>query len=105
MDRIGYVYFNNYLAGTLINTKEGFCFTYDSDYIIFGAPIGYNFPFSKSKYYSIDLFPFFENLVSEGWLLDLQSNMQHIDKEDKFGILLNNGKDLIGAITIIKDKV
>lgn len=104
MDRIGYVYFNNIFAGTLINTQEGFSFTYDNDYLIYGSPIGYNFPLKKIKYYSLELFPFFENLVSEGWLLDLQSNMQHIDKKDKFGILLNNGKDLIGAVTIRKDK-
>lgn len=104
MDRIGYIYFNNLFAGTLINSSEGYTFTYDSDYTINGTPIGFNFPFSKLKYYSLDLFPFFENLVSEGWLLDLQCSMQHIDKDDKFGILLNNGQDLVGALTIRKEK-
>jgi serine/threonine-protein kinase HipA len=103
MDRVAYVFFNGVLAGTLAEASTGFTFTYDSDYLLTGTPIGFNFPFSQFKYFSATLFPFFENLISEGWLLDLQSKLQHIDKNDKFGILLNNGKDLAGSITIQKD--
>lgn len=103
MDRIAYVYFNNLYAGKIAETSEGFSFIYDSNYILYGTPIGFNYPFSRIKYLSQNLFPIFENLVSEGWLLDLQSNLQHLDKSDKLGILLNNGKDLIGAITILEE--
>lgn len=101
MDRIAYVYFNNLYAGEIAETSEGFSFIYDSNYMLSGTPIGFNYPITQIKYFSQNLFPIFENLASEGWLLDLQSNIQHIDKSDKLGILLNNGKDLIGAITIL----
>ena len=44
---------------------------------------------------------FFENLVSEGWLRKLQSQEQKIDENDRFGLLLMNGRDLVGAVTIV----
>lgn len=105
MDRIAYVYFNDIFAGTITESSKGFNFIYDTNYILTGTPIGFNYPFSQLRYFSTNLFPIFENLVSEGWLLDLQSSIQHIDKKDKFGILLNNGLDLVGAITVRKDKI
>ncbi len=105
MDRVGYVYFNELFAGTISESTEGYTFIYDTNYTIGGIPIGFNYPFTQLKYFNYSLFPIFENLVSEGWLLDLQSSMQHIDKKDKFGILLNNGLDLIGAITVKKEKL
>ena len=102
MDRVAFVYFNESFAGTISESSEGFTFVYDTNYTLMGTPIGFNYPFSQLKYFSYNFFPLFENLVSEGWLLDLQSSMQHIDKRDKFGILLNNGQDLIGDITVRK---
>ena len=103
MDRVAYVYFYDLYAGKIYETSEGFNFIYNSNYILTGTPIGFNYPFTQIKYFNQFLFPIFENLVSEGWLLNLQSNTQHIDKNDKFGILINNGKDLIGALTILKE--
>lgn len=105
MDRIAYIYFNGFFAGTITESPEGFTFIYDTNYTINGTPIGFNYPFTQLRYFSTNLFPVFENLVSEGWLLDLQSSIQHIDKKDKFGILLNNGLDLTGAITVRKEKI
>ena len=105
MDRVGYVYFNELFAGVLSESADGFIFIYDAEYILNGTPIGFNYPLEQQIYRSAELFPVFENLVSEGWLLKLQSRMQHLDESDKFGLLLNNGKDLIGAITIHKEKL
>jgi serine/threonine-protein kinase HipA len=39
--------------------------------------------------------------VSEGWLRKLQSQEQKIDENDRFGLLLMNGRDLVGAVTIV----
>jgi len=102
MDRVAYVYFNDLYAGKIYETSEGFNFVYDSNYILTGIPIGFNYTFKQTKYFSQSLFPIFENLISEGWLLNLQSNTQHIDKHDKFGILVNNGKDLIGSMVFLQ---
>lgn len=105
MDRVGYVYYNNEYSGKVTESEKGFKFTYDSDYIITGAPIGFNYPLTQTSYFSKTLFPLFENLICEGWLLDLQCRSQHIDKQDKFGILLKNGKDLAGAITVLGEVI
>ncbi|MDC7234687.1 MAG: HipA N-terminal domain-containing protein [Spirochaetales bacterium] len=100
MDRIGYVYFDNRFAGRLTEQNPGYLFEYDSSYISDGIPLGYNFPLSQTRYYSGTLFPLFENLLSEGWLLDIQAARSRLGHSDSFGILLKHGQDLIGAISI-----
>ena len=103
MDRIGKVYFKEAYAGELKPEGEGFCFTYDPDYLANGTPLGFNLPLRHPPFYCETLFPFFENLVSEGWLRTLQARSQKIDFNDSFGLLLANGRDLPGAVCILKE--
>lgn len=98
--RIAQVFYNQRLAGTLAETPEGFRFTYDANYLAGGVPIAFTFPLQESAFFSNRLPGFFENLVSEGWLRKLQSREQKIDENDRFGLLLMNGRDLIGAVTV-----
>ena len=98
--RIAQVFYNQRLAGRLIETRDGFEFTYDSDYLAGGTPIAFTFPLREAPFKHADLPSFFENLVSEGWLRKLQSQEQKIDESDRFGLLLMNGRDLAGAVTI-----
>jgi len=44
--------------------------------------------------------PYFSGLVSEGWLKRVQAREQRIDPDDEFALLVNNGDDLPGAVTI-----
>ncbi len=104
-NRKGKVLVNGRLAGFIIeyrdNTKESYTFTYDDAYLSDGSPIGYHFPISE-KHYEFDTFPpFFANLVSEGWLRAYQSKKARLDKTDSFGLLLANGEELIGAVSIL----
>lgn len=100
MTRKAHVYYKERLAGTLSETLEGFQFIYDTDYLAGGIPISFKLPLQESPFES-DRFPgFFENLVSEGWLRKLQSQEQKIDENDRFGLLLANGRDLVGAVTV-----
>lgn len=98
--RIGKVFFNAVPAGIIQETAEGFSFSYLNDYCVSGTPIAYTLPLKKQPFMRKTLFPFFENLVSEGWLRQTQSRAQHIDENDRFGLLLANGKDLTGAVTV-----
>jgi len=100
MDRIGYVYFNDRYAGQLVEQNPGYLFEYDSSYILDGTPVGYNFPLSQTRYFSGILFPLFENLLSEGWLLEIQASRSRLDITDSFEILLKYGQDLTGALSI-----
>ena len=46
------------------------------------------------------LFPFFEGLLPEGWLLELTTQTLEIDPDDKFELLLHTGSDTVGAVTV-----
>lgn len=101
MDRVAEVYFEGRLAGVLTQTSDDFRFRYNSHYLAGGTPLSFNLPLQEEAYVSEQLFPFFENLVSEGWLRKLQSQLQKVDESDCFGLLLLNGEDLVGAVTVV----
>lgn len=63
--------------------------------------ISFSMPMRSEKYESAVLFPFFDGLLPEGWLLDLISATAKIDKNDKFQLLLHTGRDPIGAVSVI----
>ena len=100
-ERVAHVFYNQRLAGRLTKTRDGFEFTYDDDYLAGGTPIAFTFPLREAPFRYTRLPGFFENLVSEGWLRKLQSREQKIDENDRFGLLLMNGRDLVGAVTIV----
>ncbi|MBU1344811.1 MAG: HipA N-terminal domain-containing protein [Proteobacteria bacterium] len=102
MDRVGRVFFNNFFAGILKQTDQGYMFTYDPDYLAFGTPLSFHLPLQKQAFKGKQLFPFFENLAAEGWLKNMQCTTQKIDKNDVLELILENGKDMAGAVTILK---
>ncbi len=104
MDRIGNVYFNKKFAGILKQTETGYSFAYDLSYLATGTPLSFNLPLQEKPFRSNRLFPFFDNLTSEGWLKNIQSKTQKIDENDNFGLILENGKDMAGAVTILKSE-
>jgi len=102
VDRIGRVYFNKKFAGTLEETATGYRFTYSLSYLAFGTPLSFNLPLQEKPFESKHLFPFFDNLVSEGWLKEVQCRAQKIDQNDTLGLILANGKDMAGAVTVLR---
>ena len=96
------VYYRDKVAGLLKKTQNGYEFSYDSDYIKNNnsKPISLSMPLSEKKYFSFELFPFFDNLLPEGWLLELTVSRLKIDKNDKFNLLLHVGNDTVGAVRI-----
>ena len=100
MGRIANVYYQGRLAGELAQNIDRYTFTYNEGYLAGGVPISFLIPLQVEPYVSAVLMPFFENLVAEGWLRKMQSQHQKIDERDRFGLLLANGKDLVGAVTV-----
>lgn len=104
MDSLADVFFNDTKVGQLSKGKEYFKFEYDEAFFNSeeAFPISYSFPLTQKQFLSKKLFPFFEGLVAEGWLLKLQSQSLKIDEKDYFSMLLANGEDLIGGVKVKK---
>lgn len=99
------VYYKQILAGYLSETDEGYHFIYDQEYLIKeqNLPISLTLPKRTEAYKSNVLFPFFDGLIPEGWLLNVTIDYWKIKSNDRFQLLLAMGHDTIGAVSIIAD--
>ena len=93
-------------AGILEETDEGYEFQYDREYLADAAagPVSLTLPLSEKPYKSPVLFPFFDGLIPEGWLLDVALRNADISELDRFSLLLLCCKDCIGAVSVIPIK-
>lgn len=105
--RTAYVYVRNVFAGELLETDEGYSFTYDEQYFHSenASAVSLTLPLSQTIYTSKTLFPFFDGLIPEGWLLGVVSRNWKIDSKDRFGLLLVACKDAIGNVSIRGERV
>ena len=58
-------------------------------------------PVVKSPYRSKRLFPFFDGLIPEGWLLNIAVTNWKLKPNDRFGMLITLCTDCIGCVSII----
>ena len=100
----GRVYYGDIFAG-LIREEPGerVVFTYDASYIESGHPaIAHSLPVrAESHICGNGLHPFFDNLVSEGWLERAQSLLLGRREASRFELLLAFGFDCAGAVSIV----
>jgi serine/threonine-protein kinase HipA len=103
MNRQANVYMHNYLAGLVAETDAGYSFTYFSDYVAQprAQAISKTLPLTTKPYVSNVLFPFFDGLIPEGWLLNLAEQNWKINEKDRFGLLLACCKNCIGAVSVL----
>ncbi len=96
------VYMHNSLAGVLTENENGFHFQYDSSYTKSKntEPISLTLPLTEKEFESKTLFPFFDGLIPEGWLLDIAQKNWKLDPRDRMEILLKTCHDCIGAVSI-----
>lgn len=103
MIRRGIVRLAGRRVGLLEETVEGVRFTYDAAWVARrdALPISLTMPVREAPYQSKGLHPFFENLLPEGWLLEISTAKLKIPKDDAFGLLLATCADCIGAVEIL----
>ncbi len=103
MNRNGLVYFKNKLAGTIYETESGYGFTYNTEYLSTNnaLSIAFEFPLKTATFESRILFPLFDGLIPEGWLLDIAEINWKINTKDRMGLLLACCQDCIGAVSVI----
>ena len=96
------VYVCNQYAGLLEETDAGYSFAYDKNYLASEnpLPVSLTLPLREEPFESQTLFPFFDGLIPEGWLLDIVSHNWKIDQRDRFGLLLVACRDCVGAVSI-----
>ena len=104
--RTAYVYVRNIFAGTLEETDEGYSFKYDADYLQSqsASAVSLTLPLQPEDYTAKTLFPFFDGLIPEGWLLKIVTENWKIDRHDRFGVLLVACRDGIGNVSIREGK-
>ena len=73
------IYLYDRLAGRLVEDETGYTFQYDSEYLKQEpVPISMTFPLQEAPFKDKTLFPFFDGLIPEGWLLDIATeNWKH----------------------------
>lgn len=84
--RKGYVYIQNHFAGMIAETEEGYCFSYDREYLKRedAVSVSLTLPLREEAYETTILFPFFDGLIPEGWLLGVVCRNWKIDRNDRF---------------------
>ena len=104
--RTAYVYVRNNYAGVLEETDNGYSFAYDEEYLKMeeATAVSLTLPLSEEIYRSQILFPFFDGLIPEGWLLGVVTRNWKIDINDRFGLLLVACRDGIGNVSIREEK-
>lgn len=101
--RSGKVFYQEHFAGTIIETDEGeYTFQYEPDFVKDHPNdfITFTMPVSNIIYKDKRLFPFFEGLIPEGWLLDIASQSWKINRNDRMGLLLACCQNCIGAVSV-----
>lgn len=94
--------FNEHTAGFLTEDENGYHFQYDENYL--KTPnteaISLTLPLQEKSHDSKILFPFFDGLIPEGWLLDIAERNWKLNPRDRMGLLMACCKDCIGAVSI-----
>lgn len=98
------VYLHGIKVGLLTeNDSREFTFTYDKAYLLSENcdAVSLTLPLRTEPYHSPFLFSVFANMLSEGDIRQIQSQLLRMDPEDDFGILLATCQfDTVGAITV-----
>jgi len=93
---------NETIAGKLTQDENGYFFVYEESYLQseHPEPISKTLPLREALFKSNVLFPFFDGLIPEGWLLDVAEKNWKLNPRDRMGLLMVCCKDCIGAVSI-----
>jgi serine/threonine-protein kinase HipA len=97
------IFMHGKFAGMLTEDGEGYTFQYDFEYLnsTDSEAISLTMPLKNEPYRDKILFPFFDGLIPEGWLLDIAERSWKIDQRDRMSLLLACCRDCIGAVSVL----
>lgn len=100
------VYYQDRAAGILEETDEGYRFRYDPDWVAAaGDPVSLALPLREEPWEAPTLFPFFDGLIPEGWLLELGVRNWKLDPRDRFSLLAAFCRDAVGAVGVEEARI
>lgn len=105
-ERTAIVRLDGQRVGRMTESGKRVVFAYDSEWLARpdAVAVSLTLPLRAEPYASDGLHPFFENLLPEGWLLELATKKLKISKDDAFGLLVATCADCIGAVEILPEE-
>ena len=96
------VYINENFAGVLTEDHDGYHFVYDADYLEQknAKPLSPTMPLQEEEFLKEFMFPVFDGLIPEGWLLDIVDSNWKVNPRDRMRLLMLCCKDCIGNISV-----
>ena len=96
------IYMDGRYCGLLTEDNDGFHFSYDPAYLASGTavPLSPTMPLTEQEYEKEMMFPVFDGLIPEGWLLNIVTKTWKLDPRDRMSLLLECCKDTIGNISV-----
>ena len=105
--KTGYVYYDNKYCGTITQDDNNvFIFEYDDNWFndMNNKPISLTMPKNQKRYESNILFPFFDGLIPEGYLLEIALKKYNLNLNDRMSLLLKTCDNPIGIISVKENK-
>ncbi|HUH74678.1 MAG TPA: HipA N-terminal domain-containing protein [Chitinophagales bacterium] len=99
------IYKGKHKAGELWRDENGYHFIYEDTFLEDAStrPISVNMPKSQKEHHSLELFHYFQSILSEGENRKAICNALGIDISDDWSLLAHTcSEDTIGAITVKK---
>jgi len=102
MNKKGKVFYKEMFAGVIEENEDAYMFTYSEDYVNSSnaKPVSLTMPLTTTPYKSKTMFPFFDGLIPEGWLIDIAEKNWKIDQRDRMALLLTFCENCIGAVSV-----
>lgn len=100
--RKGNVYINDRLCGQIWEDDGNFYFVYLKQWLNDPnkEPVSLTLPLQEATYESNILFPFFDGLIPEGYLLEIALKRFHLSLNDRMALLLKTCVDTIGNVSV-----
>ena len=97
------IYRKEVLADILTEDGGEYRFCYDETYLSReeAQPVSLTLPLQAEAFVSPVLFPFFDGLIPEGWLLDVALRNTDISILDRMSLLLLCCKECIGSVGVV----
>ena len=100
----GIVYKKNIAAGIVWEDESGYHFKYNTAYLQnkqYDA-VSKTLPLRAEVFTQQTMWPFFDGLIPEGWLLEIAIDNWKLNRQDRMTLLLTLCEDCIGDVSVKK---